>query len=197
MSLYKEYSKILLDEKFGSRQVSPTYRRKKDDLTIEYTVNKKGKHVIYSYNECKTFQEKIKSWYNNGDLYKSFCIVKRYDETIKSYYKNGVLHRDNKPANIINIYKYRAIITDEYWYQNGMLHNLEGPAHILIEDEMHDIHNPSYYSEEDYYIYDVKFNKHNYNEHISKIKREQLSHTLYNMNITCKDICSHISKYVY
>lgn len=195
--LYLEYSRLLKDDIFGVNPYSPIYKKKNEDFITEYKIDKKGKHIIYSYNKNKSITNTIKTWYNNGDYYKKIHNYKRYDEETKEYFKNGLRHRENKPAYLYETYKYRPIITQEKWYKDGMLHNEDGPASILIEDETDEINNPYYYSQNDYFLNNEYYKKEKYDEHIKKIKTQKLCDKLYEYNVSCKDVCNMISSYVY
>ncbi len=86
--LYREYSRILKDDRFQQRHnVSVSYRRKENDLTIEFGIDKKGKHVKKVYNKDKSFKTKTKTWISNGNTYESEYVYRQYDETTKSYRK--------------------------------------------------------------------------------------------------------------
>lgn len=195
--LYKEYSRILKDDKFHQDgKSSVKYRRKEDGLTIEFYSDKKGKHVKKIYNNDNSYIKIKKTWILDGNTYMSKYTYKQYDENVKEYMKNGLLHRDNKPAYVCKTYKYRPIFTIEKWFQEGVLHNSEGHAYFFEEDNLHD-DDPYYYSEEKYFWKGQKMDKEKYYEHVSKIKRQELSKTLYDCNIVCKDVCGIISSFVW
>lgn len=197
-NLYREYSRILRDDSFRqSHNSSVSYRRKENDLTIEFGVDKKGKHVKKVYNNDESFKKITKTWISNGDVYKSKYVYRQYDTTTKKYKKNGLLHRDNKPAYACNIYKYRPIITYEKWYQNGVLHNPEGFAYFFEEDNTHDDDDPHYYSEERYFWNGEELNEESYYKRRANIKRTELTETLYDCNVVCKDVCGVISSFVW
>jgi hypothetical protein len=196
--LYLEYNRLLKDERFGVKSFYPVYKLKKDKLTIEYKVDKKGKHVIHAYNDNESFINTTKTWSYNGDNYKKIYKYEQYQETTKEYFKNGLLHRENKPAYVYETYKYRAIITIEEWYKDGMLHNEEGPAYVKTEDEMHDINDPYYYREKLYFLNNEEYKEEKkYDEYITEIKKQKLNDELYSYNIMCKDVCGIVSSYVY
>ena len=197
--LYKEYSRILKDDKFHQDHKSVvSYRRKENDFTIEFYSDKKGKHVKKIYNYDNSYTKITKTWIANGSVYNSKCTYRQYDKNTKKYRKNGLLHRDNnKPAYICTIYKYHPVITIEKWYQEGILHNSDGFAYFFEEDNMHDKDNPHYYCEETYFWKGQELSKEKYYEQVSKIKRKELTDTLYDCNIVCKDVCGIISSFVW
>ena len=134
--LYREYSKILRDDKFHQiNKSNVSYKRKEKELTLEYGIDKKGKHFRKVYNIDKSYHIITKTWILDGNTYMSKYTYKQYEEKVKEYTKNGLLHRDNKPAYVHNIYKYRPILTEEKWFQEGVLHNSEGYAYFFEEDD--------------------------------------------------------------
>ena len=197
--LYREYSRILKDDRFQQRHnVSVSYRRKENDLTIEFGIDKKGKHVKKVYNNDKSFKKITKTWISSGNAYQSKYVYRQYVETTKKYRKNGLFHRDNnKPAYTCKIYKYRPVFTYEKWYKEGVLHNPEGIAYLFEEDNTHDDNDPHYYCEKRYFWNGQEFDEESYYKHIENIKRTELTHLLYDCNIVCKDVCGIISSFVW
>lgn len=197
--LYKEYSRILKDDEFRQDDKSSAmYRRKENGFTIEFYADKKGKHVKEIYNDDFSYRKITKTWISNGSVYNSKYTSRQYEKTTKKYRKNGLLHRDNnKPAYTCNIYKYRPVFTTQKWYEEGVLHNSDGFAYLFEEDNMHDDNDPHYYREEKYFWKGQEFDKENYYEHQSQIRRKELTQTLYDCNIVCKDVCGVISSFVW
>jgi len=198
--LYREYSRILRDEKYDKDSESNkkvSYKTKYNNLTIEFSVDKKNRTVKKTYNEDKSFQTITKTWISNGDVYTSKYIHKQYDEDIKEYFKNGVYHRENKPAYISEVFRYKPTITTKKWYENGVLHNYEGCSYFFEEDTMYDNENPHYYCEEIFYWKGQKCNKEEYDNLRSKYRRTELTTVLYNNDILCKDMCGIVSEYVW
>jgi hypothetical protein len=197
--LYKEYSRLLRDDVFRKpHNSSVSYIRKENDLTIEFGVDKKGKHVKKIYNNNKSFQKIIKTWISDGNTYQSKYSYRQFDRITKKYRKNGLFHRDNnKPAYTCKIYKYKPVFTIEKWYQEGVLHNSEDIAYFYEEDYTFDDYNPHYYSEKLYFWNGQELDKESFFKNKAKVKRSELAQTLYDCNIICKDMCDVISAFVW
>lgn len=177
--------------------MSKTYKRVLEDKVILYKLNEKGKHLTIVRSKDNEHIETIKTWINNGSIYKK--IHKTFpQESIKEYYKDNKFHRDNgKPAYKLECFKYRADIYHDKWYKDGKLHNLSGPSVVYIEDLFHDENDPHYYKEDEYYIDGVKLKKSDYENVIKKMNQDILTSHLLDCTPICKDACGIISTYVY
>ena len=196
--LYREYSRLLKDDEFHDHNSSVSYRRKENDLTIEYSVDKKGKNVKKVYNSDMSFKKITKTWISDGNTYESKYSFRQYDTTTKKYKKNGLLHRDNnKPAYTTSIYKYKPVITIEKWYREGVMHNEDDIAYFYEEDNTHDDYNPHYYSEKLYFWNGEKLDKESFSKRQADTKRSDLTQTLYDCDIVCKDVCGVIASFVW
>jgi hypothetical protein len=196
--LYREYSRILRDDKFHQNNKSNvSYKRKDKELTFEYGIDKKGKHFSKVYNINKSYNMVTKTWISDGNNYKSFYTYKQYDKEFKEYLKNGLLHRDNKPASVCKKYSYSPIFAEEKWFQEGVFHNSEGPAYFFEEDNSHDNNDPHYYCEKLFFWKGEELDEESYYKHRAQIKRTELTQVLYDCNVCCKDVCGIISSFVW